>query len=111
MPLPVIERALALLPTVSFANAYGLTETSSTISVLTADDHREAIASTDAAVRRRLGSVGRPLPTIALEIRGPNGDVLPAGERGEGVRQRRTGRRRVSRPQGHRRRRLVRHQR
>ena len=83
MPLPVIERALALLPNVSFANAYGLTETSSTIAVLTPDDHREAIASTDAAVRRRLGSVGKPLATITLEIRGPNGEVLPAGERGE----------------------------
>ena len=83
MPLPVIERALTLLPNVNFANAYGLTETSSTISVLTADDHREAFASTDETVRRRLGSVGKPLDTIALEIRGPDGAVLPAGERGE----------------------------
>ena len=31
MPVPVIERALALLPDVDFVNAYGLTETSSTI--------------------------------------------------------------------------------
>ena len=83
MPLPVIERALTLLPDVSFANAYGLTETSSTIAVLTPDDHREAIASRDEAVRRRLGSVGKPLATIALEIRGPDGEVLQAGERGE----------------------------
>jgi acyl-CoA synthetase (AMP-forming)/AMP-acid ligase II len=83
MPAPVIERALTLLPNVSFANAYGLTETSSTIAVLTPDDHREAIASGNPAVRRRLGSVGKPLPTITLEIRGPGGEVLPAGERGE----------------------------
>jgi acyl-CoA synthetase (AMP-forming)/AMP-acid ligase II len=83
MPLPVIERALRLLPHVNFANAYGLTETSSTISVLTPDDHREAIASSDETVRRRLGSVGRPLPTINLEIRGPDGKVLPAGQHGE----------------------------
>ena len=34
-------------------------------------------------MRRRLGSVGKPLDTIALEIRGPDGAVLPAGERGE----------------------------
>ena len=34
MPVPVIERALALLPGVDFVNAYGLTETSSSIAVL-----------------------------------------------------------------------------
>jgi acyl-CoA synthetase (AMP-forming)/AMP-acid ligase II len=83
MPLPVIERALRLLPQVSFANAYGLTETSSTIAVLTPEDHREAFAASDERVRRRLGSVGRPLPTVSLEIRGADGAVLPTGVRGE----------------------------
>jgi acyl-CoA synthetase (AMP-forming)/AMP-acid ligase II len=83
MPLPTIERALKWLPRVNFANAYGLTETSSTIAVLTPDDHREAIGSSDEAVRRRLGSVGKPLPTVTLEIRDPDGAVLPAGQRGE----------------------------
>ena len=34
MPVAVIERALSLLPHVDFVNAYGLTETSSTIAVL-----------------------------------------------------------------------------
>ena len=57
MPVPVIERALELMPHVDFVNAYGLTETSSTIAGPTPDDHREAIASEDPAVRRRLGSV------------------------------------------------------
>ena len=83
MPQPVIERALRLLPTVDFVNAYGLTETSSTVAVLSPDDHRAAITSTDEAVRRRLGSVGRPLPTLELEIRGPEGQVMPAGQSGE----------------------------
>jgi acyl-CoA synthetase (AMP-forming)/AMP-acid ligase II len=64
-------------------NAYGLTETSSTIAVLGPDDHREAVASDDPAVRARLGSVGRPLPTVEVEIRGAEGEVLAAGERGE----------------------------
>ena len=36
MPVPVIERALELMPHVDFVNAYGLTETSSTIAVLDA---------------------------------------------------------------------------
>ncbi|HLK24157.1 MAG TPA: class I adenylate-forming enzyme family protein [Caulobacteraceae bacterium] len=83
MPQPVIERALELMPHVDFVNAYGLTETSSTIAVLTADDHRQAIASADPKVRARLGSVGRPLPTLELEIRAPGGKPLGAGESGE----------------------------
>ena len=83
MPQPVIERALRQLPHVDFVNAYGLTETSSTVAVLGPDDHREAVSSSEEAVRRRLGSVGRPLPTLELEIRGPDGDVLSAGQSGE----------------------------
>jgi acyl-CoA synthetase (AMP-forming)/AMP-acid ligase II len=74
---------MARLPAVSFVNAYGLTETSSTISVLTPDDHREAMASDDPAIRRRLGSVGRPLPSIELKVVDADGRSLPAGEVGE----------------------------
>ncbi len=83
MPLPTIERAMELLPHVNFVNAYGLTETSSSIAVLGPDDHRSAFAADDAAARRRLGSVGRPLPTVEISIRDPLGVELPAGERGE----------------------------
>ncbi len=83
MPIELIERAMRDLPHVDFVNAYGLTETSSTVSVLTPDDHREAIATDDAAVRRRLTSVGRPLPSIELEIRDAGGGVAPPLERGE----------------------------
>jgi fatty-acyl-CoA synthase len=83
MPEPTIRRALNLLPHVDFVNAYGLTETSSTIAVLSSEDHRVALASNDARIGARLGSVGRPLPTIELEIRGADGRALPAGESGE----------------------------
>lgn len=83
MPQVVIERALKLLPHVDFVNAYGLTETSSTIAVLGPEDHRVAIASSDPNVRRRLGSVGQPLPTLELEIRGPHGEVLGPNQSGE----------------------------
>ncbi|OBK26425.1 AMP-dependent synthetase [Mycobacterium asiaticum] len=81
--LPLVRRALELLPGVGFVNAYGLTETSSTIAVLTPDDHREALGATDAAVARRLGSVGQPVPGIELEIRDADGTVLGAGQTGE----------------------------
>jgi fatty-acyl-CoA synthase len=83
MPVTVIRRALELMPHVDFVNAYGLTETSSTISVLNPDDHRAAITSDDAQVRARLGSVGRPLPSVEIEIRGPDGAAVGAGEAGE----------------------------
>jgi len=67
MPIPVLERALRLFRDVAFVNAYGLTETSSTIAVLGPDVHRAALRGDDGA-RRRLGSVGRPLPGVEIEI-------------------------------------------
>ncbi|OBI46562.1 class I adenylate-forming enzyme family protein [Mycobacterium sp. E796] len=81
--LPLVRRALELLPHVGFVNAYGLTETSSTIAVLGPDDHREAHAASADHVAKRLGSVGRPVPGIELQIRGEDGTVLPPGESGE----------------------------
>ncbi|ORV93907.1 AMP-dependent synthetase [Mycobacterium interjectum] len=81
--LPLVRRALELLPHVGFVNAYGLTETSSTIAVLGPDDHREAHSASADHVAKRLGSVGRPVPGIELQIRGEDGAVLPPGESGE----------------------------
>jgi acyl-CoA synthetase (AMP-forming)/AMP-acid ligase II len=83
MPLELVERTLRDLPRVDLVNAYGLTETSSTIAMLTPDEHREAFASPDPAVRARLGSVGRPLPSLEVEVRGEDDQTLPAGEKGE----------------------------
>ena len=83
MPLAVIERAMALFPNTDFTNAYGLTETSSTIAVLGPDDHRAARAATDDALRRRLVSVGQALPGIEIEIRDDEGSPVASGQRGE----------------------------
>jgi acyl-CoA synthetase (AMP-forming)/AMP-acid ligase II len=80
---PLVRRALDLLPQVGFVNAYGLTETSSTIAVLTPEDHRAAHEARDDAVARRLASVGRPVPGIELQIRAEDGTVLGPGETGE----------------------------
>jgi long-chain acyl-CoA synthetase len=84
--LPLVRRALELLPDVGFVNAYGLTETSSTIAVLTPDDHRDAQAAGAAGRHdeaKRLGSVGQPVPGIELEVRDEDGTVLGPGETGE----------------------------
>lgn len=84
MPLPVIESAMkCFLPQVAFTNAYGLTETSSTLTLLGPEEHRAAAGSDDPAQRRRLGSAGKPLPGVEVEIRDEAGRPLPAGEPGE----------------------------
>jgi acyl-CoA synthetase (AMP-forming)/AMP-acid ligase II len=83
MPLEIITRALDLFPQAGFTNAYGLTETSSTVALLGPDEHRAAHRATDPVERARLASVGKPLPTVEIEIRDDEGNVLPPGEAGE----------------------------
>lgn len=82
MPRSTIETAMRLLPHVNFTNAYGLTETSATICLLGPDDHREAFNSDDPVIARRLGSAGKPLPTIELQIRSEDGAVCGPDEVG-----------------------------
>ncbi len=81
MPLTTIQKAMELFPGVDFTNAYGLTETSSTIAVLGPEDHRAALASDDPQVRRRLGSVGKP-GAVEIQIRDDDGAVLGAEDAG-----------------------------
>jgi acyl-CoA synthetase (AMP-forming)/AMP-acid ligase II len=83
MPAPLLAAALRAFPATGFVNAYGLTETSSTITVLTPDDHRAALGSADPDVRARLSSVGRPVPGVDAEVRAADGTVLPPGATGE----------------------------
>ena len=83
MPRPVLAAALEAFPEVGFVNAYGLTETSSTIAVLGPEDHRAAQGSDDPLVNGRLGSVGRLVPGIEGVIRDELGDPVPAGTPGE----------------------------
>jgi acyl-CoA synthetase (AMP-forming)/AMP-acid ligase II len=83
MPTPVIRRALDLFPITNFVNAYGLTETSSTIALLGPDDHRVAQYSEDPAEQQRLASVGKVLPGVDVSIRDHDGNELAPGEVGE----------------------------
>ena len=83
MPLELVERTLTDMPHIDLVNAYGLTETSSTIAMLTPDEHREAFASDDPVIRGRLGSVGRPLPALEVEVRDIDDAPVRAGEKGE----------------------------
>ncbi|MET9491251.1 AMP-binding protein [Nocardia sp. NPDC006630] len=78
----VVREALARFPAVGFVNAYGLTETASTIAVLGPEDHRAALVSDDPMIRARLASAGQVLPAVELEIRDDDDRVLPAGKSG-----------------------------
>jgi acyl-CoA synthetase (AMP-forming)/AMP-acid ligase II len=81
-PSSVLERVMRALPDVGLTNAYGLTETSSTIAVLGPDDHRAA-ASGDPLAVARLASAGRVLPGVEVEVRDDDGTPLPVGQVGE----------------------------
>jgi acyl-CoA synthetase (AMP-forming)/AMP-acid ligase II len=84
MPLPAIRRALEAFPGVSFINAFGQTETASTITMLGPEDH--IITGTDAEKEKklqRLTSIGKPLPDVEMKIVDTSGKVLGPGEIGE----------------------------
>ena len=84
MPLPVIERAIAAMPGVQFINAFGQTETGSTIAMAPPEDHvLEGPPDVVEKRRRHLRSIGRPLPDVEVRIVGEDGHELPAGEHGE----------------------------
>ena len=78
----VLRAAIEAFPDTGFVNAYGLTETASTIAVLGPDDHRAAMTSDDPAIRLRLSSAGKVLPNIEVDVRDELGAVVPAGETG-----------------------------
>lgn len=86
MPPSVIRKAIDVFPrTVSFAGAYGQTETTSTVAVLDPDDHRiwEGTPDEQETKLRRLRSVGRVLDDVSLRVCGPDGDELPPNTPGE----------------------------
>ncbi len=85
MPLPVIRRALECFPgTTGFVNAFGQTETTSTLTVLGPDDHRLDGTPQEVEQRlKRLVSIGRPLPDVQVKVVGEAGQELPSGEVGE----------------------------
>ena len=78
----VLRDALRLFPATGFANAYGLTETASTIAVLGPEAHRAAVESDDPHIRRRLSSAGQVLPMVEIEIRGDDDRPVAVGESG-----------------------------
>ena len=84
MPLEVIKRALEAFPGVSFINAFGQTETASTITTLGPEDH--IISGTEEEREkklRRLASIGKPMSDVEMRIVDEDGRELPVGQVGE----------------------------
>ncbi len=84
MPLEVIKRAVGLFPGVGFINAFGQTETASTITTLGPEDHD--ITGTDEEKEKklkRLSSIGKPMSDVEMKIVDESGKALPPREVGE----------------------------
>ncbi|UCH22103.1 MAG: long-chain fatty acid--CoA ligase, partial [Deltaproteobacteria bacterium] len=85
MPLSVIQKAIAEMPAVRFINAFGQTETASTIAALGPEDHiiEGADAEKEKKLKRLASSIGKPLSDVAVKIVDDQGNPLPANRVGE----------------------------
>ena len=87
MAFPVIRKAIDLFPdSTGFVNAFGQTETNSTLTVLGPADHK--LNGPPEEVERnlkRLTSVGLPLPDVQVRVLDEDSKELPANEIGEVV--------------------------
>ena len=81
MPIQTIRRAIEAFPkTVGFVNAYGQTETTSSLTVLGPDDHRiDGDSKTVELKLKRLNSIGRPLPDVEIAVRDDDGNAAGGG--------------------------------
>jgi acyl-CoA synthetase (AMP-forming)/AMP-acid ligase II len=85
MPFEVIDRAIKMMPWVKYINAFGQTETASTITSLGPEDHN--IKGTEEEKQKKLkrlsSSIGRPLPDVEVKIVDGEGKALSSLEVGE----------------------------
>ncbi len=84
MPLEIITKAVEVFPGVGFINAFGQTETASTITALGPEDHVITGTPAERAKKlKRLASIGKPMADIQMKIVDEEGKELPVGESGE----------------------------
>lgn len=84
MPLDVIKRSITNFPNTMFINAFGQTETASTITMLPPEDHiLEGSPSDIERKLKRLTSIGKPLEDVDILIVSEAGEPVNTGEIGE----------------------------
>jgi acyl-CoA synthetase (AMP-forming)/AMP-acid ligase II len=85
MPFEVIKKAIEVLPGVNFINAFGQTETASTITSLGPEDHviKGTEEEKEKKLRRLTSSIGRPMADVEMKIIDEDGNALPLGGVGE----------------------------
>ena len=84
MPVEVITKAIEVFPGTRFINAFGQTESASTITMLTPEDHVIEGTPGERAIKlKRLGSIGRALGDTEVKIFDEDGSELPVDEVGE----------------------------
>ena len=84
MPLEIIKKAVEVFPNVGFINAFGQTETASTVTMLSPEDH--VITGTPEEREKklkRLSSIGKPMPDIQMKVIDEDGKELGPGQIGE----------------------------
>ena len=85
MPFEVISKAIQVMPWARFINAFGQTETASTITTLGPEDH--IIEGTEEERQKKLkrltSSIGRPLPDVEVKIVDEEENSLPFLQVGE----------------------------
>jgi acyl-CoA synthetase (AMP-forming)/AMP-acid ligase II len=86
-PYEVLKKAMERFPGRALINAFGGTETSSTIAALRAEDQiitgKENEAQREKKLRRLATSIGLPLEDVEIQVRDKRGKELPAGKIGE----------------------------
>jgi long-chain acyl-CoA synthetase len=86
-PLEVLKKTIERFPGRALINAFGGTETSSTIAMLRAEDQvitgKETEKEREKKLKRLATSIGIPLDDVEIQIRDEEGRVLPVGEVGE----------------------------
>jgi len=85
MPFEVIKKAIGEMPWVRFINAFGQTETASTITSLGPEDHviKGTEEEKDKKLKRLACSIGKPLADVEIRIVDDEGKALPPQEVGE----------------------------
>ncbi len=85
MPFEVIKKAIEVMPWVRFINAFGQTETASTITTLGPQDHiiEGTEEEKEKKIKRLTSSIGKPLADVEVKIVDEDGNQVSQSEVGE----------------------------